>query len=133
MIDTHGQDWDWIDTLQESRSAAIAIIVLLLLCVAMATGALAAAAPKAGSAEECAYVADMTLTSRALAEEGVAPAQARKVLARMYVNAVAPAWIEAIVPWTYAARRPSSQLASEFLNTCMARGGHVQDLLGREV
>lgn len=88
------------------------------------------AAPRAGSAEECAGIADMAITARAMAEEKVAQEVAGRVLARMYPKELLAKWSESIVRTAYNEARGAAAFASDLLLACRRSGGVVDGVLG---
>ena len=106
-------------------------LVLWVLAIALLGFPLVAlAAPRAASAEECAHAADVAVTARALAEEGLPAERTAKVLERMYPKAVFAKWGEVIVKSAYADKRGAAQYASDLLKHCYTSQGNLDGFLG---
>jgi len=106
------------------------MIWFLIFIVLLAFVSAALAAPRASSQEECIYVADMTLTARALTMEGLPTKTIRSILSRMYVATSAKEWVEAVLPYVARAKGGVQEVASEVVKTCMTTRGNLDGLFG---
>jgi hypothetical protein len=108
--------------------------VFTLFCASLmvASGA-ALGAPRAGSAEECAGIADMAITARAMAEEGVSRERALKVLARMYPTELLVKWHETLLGAAFSDKRAAKEFAGALLKSCYQGQGVVDGFFGTGV
>lgn len=120
-----------LDDLCSETAALGRRLVMWLLAIALAGFcATAFAAPRAESGEECSHPADLAVTARALAEEGISREQAAKVVARMYPKALIAKWAEAVLKAAYADSRPAAKFASDLIQHCYKSQGDLDGFLG---
>ncbi len=92
--------------------------------------ALTVAAPKAASAEECFYAADIALTTRSMILERVNEDTIRAVLLLMYRADTAPAWITAIMDSAKLDKRNPQDYAKALYAHCTQNRGGMDAFFG---
>src|SRR4051812_18408526 len=112
--------------LTKLKIAAIALIV---------APAVAYAAPRAESAQECGVAADMAIVARSLADEQVQPPKAEAIMSRIYDVAESErgkALMKDILDAAYKMdeTRPGTKFAEELFVACMKTSGDMDQVLG---
>jgi len=113
---------------REHLLPAVFVTVAFIILLVFASGVFAA--PRAGSQEECAAIADMGVTARALAEEKLSVGATMSVMGRMYHPALMAKWGESIVKAAHRDQRAAKDFAGALANSCMERQGVMDSFLG---
>lgn len=109
--------------------ALVAIIAGILLACYVTS---AQAAPRVSSAEECATLADLAITARAMALEELERDKAERLVARIYIaDSERPRELMRLVlEAAYASKASPLEFARSFYATCVGNGGNVDGILG---
>lgn len=106
------------------------MLLLVLLAAALSFAVRAEAAPRAQSAQECAAIADMGITARALAQEELAVEAMMRVLARMYPEKMMGKWALSLAQAASRDKASAKDFAAKLYEACLTSQGSVDGVLG---